>query len=338
MKKSWYFFVFLFLPVFLFSPLMVDAAPLTEDLARTLDAMAAKYWDSRIQAAFGTFTYEYSGLATPFSRWLEDQLIKAASRTERLTLFNRSAAAAMDPAFRGMYGDFFATNQVDGLLTGKFFVEPPGVRLQLELTSLRNGDLIDARDVIVPSSAIPRSISLSPSSEIVDRAKTLATLSGSPSAPGGLTVSVSTDRGVGAAYYDGEKMTVFVSVNRDAYVKLYSIDAQGKTQLIWPNRFSGGRGFIAAGSPVRIPGAKDPFSFLLGAPYGTEFIKAVASTDPFAEKEEDFADLDGDAPSVIKRGLLVSRNTPQGDTPQGSSKTNSLGTAEALASYVIAKK
>lgn len=333
MNRSRFYIINLLFLILLFVPCTVNAVPLIDDLAGNLDAMAAKYWDSRLQAAFGTFTYEYTGLATPFSRWLEDQLSKAASRTDRLTLFNRSAAAAMDPAFKTMYGDFFATNQVDGLLSGKFFTDGPGVRLQLELTSLRNGDLIDARDIIIPSSAIPATISLAPASDIMDRAKALASLAGSPAAPGGLAVSVSTDRGAGAAYYDGETMSVFVSVNRDAYVKLYSIDATGKTQLIWPNRFSGGNGRIIAGSPVRIPGSNDPFTFLLGAPYGTEFIKAVASTVPFAQKEEDFATLTGDARSVISRGLLVAGNAPQKDAKAGS-----FDKAEALASYVISKR
>ncbi len=318
---------------FLLLPVIAGAAPISSDLASVLDNMAARYWDNRIQAAFGTFTYEYTGLATPFSRWIEDELLKAAPKTERVALFNRSAAAAMDPAFKDMYGDFFATNQVGGLLAGKYFPEPGGVRLQLELTSLRDGNLIDSRSFLIPSAELPKSLSVVPAAEVMGRAKELSSLAG-PAAPGGLSVSVSTDRGAGAVYYDGEKMTVFVSVNRDAYVKLYGIDAAGNTQLIWPNRFSGGDGFITAGAPVCLPGEDDPFAFLLGAPYGTEFIKAVASTLPFVTREGDFDTLRGDAASVIKRGIIPVADTPRKDAP----RNNVHGRAEALASYVIAAK
>lgn len=42
-----------------------------------------------------------------------------------------------------------------------------------------------------------------------------------------------------------------------------------------------------------------------GATYGTEYIKAIASTAPFATMEPDFADLAGSAPVAITRGLSV---------------------------------
>lgn len=306
-------------------------------LRTALDAMAEKHWDDRIQAAFGSFTYEYSGLASPFSRWLEDELAAAAAGSARLVLFNRSAAAAMDPAFKDLYGDFFAENQVGALLSGKYFPEGGAVRLRLELTSLRDGNLIGVAEARLPRSELPEGFGVDPSAAVLTRARELANIGSAPSAPGGLAVSVSTGRGAGASYRDGEKLTVHVSVNRDAYVKLYHIGVDGTARLIWPNRYSPGEGRVAAGVPLSLPRSSDLFSFILGAPYGTEFIKAVASLEPFAAVEEANAALEGGARSAISRGLTVA-SAPAGlaaSAAAAGSKAKAAGFAEALASYAI---
>ncbi|HOV63651.1 MAG TPA: DUF4384 domain-containing protein, partial [Spirochaetia bacterium] len=120
-----------------------------------------------------------------------------------------------------------------------------------------------------------------------------------------LTVSLSTDRGPRGAYRDGEDLVISVAVNQDAYLKIYHVDVRGNTQLIWPNCFGGGDGKLSAGTLVTIPAPGDPFRFRLGAPYGTEFIKAVASTVPFEDREEDFSDLGTDSRKVITRGILL---------------------------------
>ena len=50
------------------------------------------------------------------------------TRVLALKLFNKSVAAAMDPAFRAVYGDFFKNNSVDALLSGRYYVEGQVVR------------------------------------------------------------------------------------------------------------------------------------------------------------------------------------------------------------------
>jgi len=143
----------------------------------------------------------------------------------------------------------------------------------------------------------------------------------------GLRVAVSTDRGKGAVYREGEKMRIFVSVSRNAYLKVYHVDSGGKVQLIWPNRFGSGDGFARAGAAIQIPANGAPFSFVMTPPFGTEFIKVVAATKPFADIEGDFFDLGAagqEARAIISRGLSVS---PEGERDAYQ--------AEATASYVI---
>jgi len=300
-------------------------------LAPVLDELAAGHYEEQLQAVFGTFTYEYSELATPFSRWLEDELTRAVPGAKRVRLFNRAAAAAMDPTFREMYADFFASNQVDALLSGRYFSESGGVRVRLDLTSLRTGNLIGSGEIALRSDEVPRSVPVAPESAVADRAKELSGLVGAPAAAhalDALAVSLSTDRGPGGAYRDGENLQVLAVVNQDAYLKLYHVDVAGQTKLIWPNAFGGGDGKVLAGKAVSIPGPSDPFAFRLGAPYGTEFIKAVASTAPFPRTETGFADLGTDARDIITRGISLAPKA-DGSVPRR---------AEALASYVILAK
>lgn len=299
-------------------------------LAPVLDKLAEAHYDDQLQAAFGTFTYEYSELATPFSRWLEDELTRSVPLAKRVRLFNRAAASAMDPAFRTMYADFFASNQVDALLSGRYFPESGGVRVRFDLTSLRNGNLIGSGDIFFRADELSRSAPVVPDQTAAARAKELTGLIGGTAKSASdrldaLSVSLSTERGPGGAYRDGESLRIFATVNQDAYLRLYHVDVQGQTKLIWPNRFGGGDGRLKAGAAVTIPGPSDPFDFKLGAPYGTEFIKAVASTEPFPRSEADFQDLGTDARSVITRGISLAVKA-DGKEPRR---------AEALASYVI---
>ncbi|MBN2875843.1 MAG: DUF4384 domain-containing protein [Spirochaetales bacterium] len=294
------------------------------ELAVALDKAAEDYYLPSVRAVFGTFTYAYSSLPTPFSRWVEDRFLLAATKSKRVQVLNRNAAAALDPVLRESYGEFLQETGAEALLSGRFFVEGDRVRVRLELTELSSGTLIGAGDWLVPLGVIPAYASVAPSTGAEARAKELASLSGG-STPGGLSVSVSTDRGSGGAYRSGEYLSVILGVNKDAYVRVYHVDGAGHIQMIWPNRFGGGDGKVRAGTPVRLPpDASAPYAFLMEPPYGTEFIKVVASTVPFGDSKADFSDLGTGISVMSTRGLAV---------VGGSSKA--VEVAEALASYNI---
>jgi len=292
-------------------------------LPASLDRMAENYYQPVVQTVFGTFTYAYSSLPSPFSRWLEEGLGTAMTRTSRLKLLNRSAAAAMDPAFAKEYGDFFAQADGGALLHGNYFDEGGEVRVRLELTSVADRTLIGVSEFRVPKRSLPQGLAVDPSKAIVKAADDLGQLL-PPKSPGGLEVSVSTERGAGAVYRLDEEMTILVTANKDAYAKVYSVNAAGEVSLIWPNQY-GGSGRLSAGAVTRIPSdeEKRAFSFVMVPPLGTEFIKVVASTLPFARNEEGFASLGKDLKGVITRGVAVKQAAASAER------------AEALASYVI---
>jgi hypothetical protein len=89
-------------------------------LPSSLDRLSANAMQPDLLTFFGTFTYADSSLPSHFSRYLEDALKSAITQTKHLRLFNKSVAAAMDPAFRSLYGDFFKDNSVDALLSGRY--------------------------------------------------------------------------------------------------------------------------------------------------------------------------------------------------------------------------
>ena len=169
--------------------------------------------------------------------------------------------------------------------------------------------------------SVPTQVGIKPTTQTILAASSLANLSGTQSGDPTFTVSLSTDRGPGATYRNGEIMTLFFTSSKDAYLKLYHIDANGVAQLIWPNRF-GGSGRVVAGEPLSFPGPGDSFRFIISPPYGTEYIKAIASTVPFATREADFTDLSGDARQAITRGISIV-------------STTALTRAEALVVYEI---
>lgn len=96
-----------------------------------------------------------------------------------------------------------------------------------------------------------------------------------------LSVKVSVDRDTTgsqvASYRVGENVRISASVNQDAYVYLFDIDAAGKITQILPNRFQSGANFLKANTTKVFPAAGDTYSFSIAGPFGLNKVLAVAS-------------------------------------------------------------
>jgi hypothetical protein len=310
--------------------LSLSAEPWEDGLPSSLDKLTASAWQPSLLTAFGTFTYADSALPSAFARYLKDGLKSAIPKTSRVRLFDKDVASAMDPAFREIYGDFFKNNKVDALLAGRYYIEGSSVRARLEMTDLSNGVLIGTLDLRIPTSVIPNDVAVDPSAAAKATASSIGRLA-PDSGQSGLRVSVSTERGPGAVYLEGERMVVLVTVNKPSWLKVYHIDATGVLRLIYPNAYTAGKR-VDPGTVVSIPEAgNDAFSFEMTPPFGAEFIKVVASTQPFATNETAsaggaaFAELGSDARGAMTRGIRVSA-------------AGKAETAEAMASYLITKR
>lgn len=302
--------VMVFFILAVFCPAALQTPSGFADLPSMLDHMLDNHYLPSAQVGMGSFTFEDSQLPTPFARWFEDELRLALARTTKMKLFDKQVAAAMEPAIRAQYAAFFGQDRADSILYGKYQQESQCVVVTLALTDLATGGLISEIRYTVPQQAIPSDIAVRPSLKTVQTAVSLSQLASA--VPGrnsdaDFMLSLSTDRGVGAVYRDGENLVLYLTSNKDAYLKIYHVDVNGVAQLIWPNRF-GGSGEIKAGQAMTFPDSNDKFRYALGRPYGTEYIKAIASTKPFATREADFSDLQGGAAEAITRGLSVVSN------------------------------
>lgn len=321
-SKTHYVAILVVCALLLCTPLSAQpAANVLNDLPTAIDRMVENHHLPSVVVGMGSFTYGDTQLPTPFSRWLEDELRMALTKTSHMKLFDKQVAAAMDPSILQLYKEFFGVERADAIMYGKYSIEGTSIRIRISLTDLATGGLISETHYAIPEEALPKKISVVPSTAAVQTASSLNSLISEQAKD--FVLSLSTDRGKGAAYKDGEKLVLLVSSSRDAYLKIYHVDANGVAQRIWPNRF-GGSGRIRAGQAMTFPGPSDGFEYILGRPYGTEYIKAIASILPFSTMEADFTDLAGEAHNAILKGFSVVSDS-------GSDPTR----AEALVVYEI---
>jgi len=104
--------------------------------------------------------------------------------------------------------------------------------------------------------------------------------------PSDLRVNLELDRhGSNPIYRPGEPIAITLSTNRDAYVYLFSIQADGRTHLILPNRFSGGNEFLRAGEVRTFPPPGASYRLTIAPPFGQAQVLAVASPRPLNFQE-----------------------------------------------------
>jgi hypothetical protein len=106
--------------------------------------------------------------------------------------------------------------------------------------------------------------------------------------PTDLQVKVWVDKDPGkrgnAVYRIGEPIFIYVSVNQDAYVYLFNINADGRIDPILPNAFERDN-FLRAGETRRYPPAGARYRYTVTGPEGEDRILAVASKRPLSIQE-----------------------------------------------------
>jgi hypothetical protein len=199
---------------------------------------------------------------------------------------------------------------IQGLISGRFFDTDETVQIFLELLNLETGMVLSSTEVRIPKNEIPTSVSIKPQ-KYNDSLYVLDELAEVENADNqDFIVKLWTKRGDGGIYVDGEKLIINFYTNRNCYIKVYHIDVQKNIQLIFPNQFYSDN-FIKKKKLYKIPGEHYSFSFILGEPYGTEFVKVIASTVQFTDIEKSFENLGTTSLSLVKRGLKVIQEKEQ---------------------------
>jgi TolB-like protein len=285
----------------------------------------------RLVVSVGNFTYGDKDLASPFSRFFAEKLSTALAAHQSFEVFARekldellkTAELSMSEVFdQDTVVQVGRMKGVKGIFSGRFFDLGESVGVTVELVDVETGTIKKKEEIRIPKAQVPASVAILPD----NYGNALAILeelsSVGKGADSALAIRAWTDRGNGGTYRDGEELVVRFFANRDCYLKLYHIDVKGNATLIFPNKYYKGN-VVKARTIYRIPDAFYPFTFQLGAPYGAEFIKAVASTTRFTDVEEAFQDLGTATRGLVTRGLNV--------------KAKDTLTAEALINYTILK-
>lgn len=94
-----------------------------------------------------------------------------------------------------------------------------------------------------------------------------------------LSVEVWTDRGDDAVYTPGEQMLVKARTNDDAYLLVYTIDAEGAVTVLYP--FRRAAGMVEGRNTLRLPPESSGYELAVDNVTGQGFIVAIASRQPF---------------------------------------------------------
>jgi hypothetical protein len=221
----------------------------------------------------------------------------------------------LDQSFKDVYKDIFSSRQVNALIGGRYFDRPNEVLISLDVVSLSDGTLIDRRNIIFAKRSLPGDMTFAPV-DLAEAQRMNAAIGKVIDAdPGDLAVSAATNRGKGGVYRTGEKLTIHFFSTKDTYVKIYHIDVKGNTELIFPNRYWKDN-FIRGKTSIDIPTKDYPFEFVISPPYGTEYIKVIASTLQFTDMEESYADLGQATRSLVTRGLRIDLKEKDGQAAE----------------------
>jgi hypothetical protein len=85
----------------------------------------------------------------------------------------------------------------------------------------------------------------------------------------------------GRSYREGDTLSITVAAETDAYVYVLYKQADGEVFQIFPN-VNRPNNHLQARQAVEIPGPEDLFTWVVGAPFGKEYIKVLASREPLA--------------------------------------------------------
>jgi hypothetical protein len=230
------------------------------------------------QPPFGLYLQERmaTALANAYASPLSDRRLKIAAaemESERLGRLDGSAVATRDlgkaallPA-RGIY-----------LLTGTYWVFPDGIELRLSLSDRERRTAGWTGRLRNDSTG---TLALRPGSDLAalrDR-----------DGLGPLAFEVTSGRGRDPAYRIGEKLTLVLRSDRDAWLRCFYRQADRRWVKIFPNAYQRSAR-LAAGRALTVPGSGHPFDLTVAGPVGTELVKCFAAT----------RDLDADLPPELR--------------------------------------
>jgi hypothetical protein len=322
---------YVFILPFLLLPCIILSDGNGQHIKQSLDRLYAPA-SEKLVVSLGNFTYADDQMGSEFSKYLEDCISEVIIECPQYELFAKNKLEEILEAQALNLSDLFEEpaetiigklKGVRAILGGRFYKQGSDVKVFIELIDIVQGTYYGKTSFLFPGDEISQSMPITPDNyddavAVIDKVKEIDKAN-----PEDLDISAWPNRGAGGVYYDGENLVVHFKANQDCYIKIYHIDVNGKMTLIFPNKFHHNN-LIKGNRVYSIPESYYGFAFQLGAPYGTEFIKVVASPSQFKEIEAAFEDLGDVAFEKIYKALTTEQKNE--------------GVAEELFSYTIIEK
>ncbi|HOV14086.1 MAG TPA: DUF4384 domain-containing protein, partial [Spirochaetota bacterium] len=136
------------------------------------------------------------------------------------------------------------------------------------------------------------------------------------------------NKGDNATYKDGEYLIPYFISNKDCYVRVYLIGADGNAMMVFPN-FYNKNNFIQKNKIYKIGDPKfSSFLIELTKPYGCEMLVAVASSTEFQDKINFEKDVPIYDEKINLKGVIV----------KGVNGKENKSVTQASATYTIIPK
>jgi hypothetical protein len=302
---------------------LIGLMPLTADRIDTaLDAEVVKIaaaLPKKTVVSVGNIVYADKEIGSSFSNYIQEKLSTALQKNTKFEVFRKDKLDEILKEIKfGMTGLVEEGTAVEpgklrglqALFSGKFFDEGANVVIYFDLVSVETGTVLTKSTVKISRNDIPASISILPENynDAIALLKELTQVNNANASQ--FVVKAWPDRGKGATYKNGEDMVLNVYSNRDCYIKIYHIDAQKQLTLIFPNQWAGNNQ-IKKNTLYQIPDESYGFVWKMQPPFGTEFFKVVAQTEPFKDIEDSFEPLGDATKGLVTRGIGTQKRESQ---------------------------
>lgn len=99
-----------------------------------------------------------------------------------------------------------------------------------------------------------------------------------------ISLQLTTHLGDQQQFIDGDEIRFFLSIEQDAYIYMYYVDAAKNITQILPNENQQSN-FYVAGYFMAVPDNENHYRFIISKPFGHEFIWVFASDQAIAIKQ-----------------------------------------------------
>lgn len=192
-------------------------------------------------------------------------------------------------------------SKVQGFINGSYWDNQDKIEFEIKIYDLKQKKFSVSKTFTVPRDKFA-SIKLVPDN-IDEFQKKYAELS-DMFASQNFNIKIWPDKGDYATYREGEYLIPHFITNKDCYLRVYLVSADGNSVLLFPNYFDKNN-FVKKNEVYKIGDPKfSSFKLKLSPPYGSEMLIAIASTNDFADKLNHTSDVpvfDGNA----LRGVIV---------------------------------